>query len=361
MKDAFELNKYNAADLIILMLREALIVSYGFIDAIDIDSVSVTLTVSNKSTANRVRCKFMNLGNESFAINQQPKVGMRVVVFAPQMGADRMFEASNQIATSDGRNYIFTENPATYSSQFAFCVPFAPDLLGAINSISIEEEGIALDIAQQVIAEYSSAVFIDYENETNIEYHAGEHFRGFYGTKWEELFGVQEGINGTELEGEYEFISTFGRWSKVLKNYESGLEMTIGKAHPTPFAEDKGELEDTNAPVNITIGSLAPLLVKTNSAIDITVDASENAEANITINLKGSAKFSIVAEDGKFEFKNGESSLKDIFLAIADLLKAIQVVDTGTPAVPAGMWPLSPDVLAKIDTDLTPLINGLLD
>ena len=76
--DAFEKSKYSEAAFFKLMLSNSVIVSYGTITAIDLDSVEVALSVSNKNFAEKINCTFMQLGNEQFSLSFRPEIGISI-------------------------------------------------------------------------------------------------------------------------------------------------------------------------------------------------------------------------------------------------------------------------------------------
>jgi hypothetical protein len=347
--DAWERNKYSFVDLITKLIGQQLIVSFGKIASINSDTVQVALAVNTKPKPEILTCVYLNFGSSFFAINLEPQVGASVIIFTPQKGAETMF--NNAVQT-------ITDSPVTYSTAYAFCIPFTLETYSLANSLSINSKGIFLDVTQNFLAGFSAAAMLNFEADTAINYTGGAHTRSFYGSRWEEMLGMEEGIEGAEFEIEideedieedkyiYELITTYGTWSKLFRNYQSGAIVTVGKAYTTPYAEDKGELIDTKAPVTVTIGGLAPITVDTTSKIELTIDASENEEANVIINLKGGAKFSINAADGTFDFSNSKTSLKDILLKISELYQGI--ITIGGP----GSQALDPSLAIQAVQDL---------
>jgi hypothetical protein len=322
--DAFERNKYNEMDFIREMVSESIIVAYGFISSLDFDNnVTVTLAVSSRSTADRVKCTFMNIGFEGFTLSIQPEIGMRVLVLAPHKAANGMYDSFAEINISQGREYIMTGSPASYSSQSAMCLPVVKSTVQSINSFIIDNTSITAEFKNEIIMAISGPVELDIMSNTNIELHNGtKHFRGYYGDL-EETFGFFQGLGGAEQEGEFKYVETYGKHSSVEKNYESGIKTVIGKAYEKPFLEDKGELLDSSAPVTIELGASAPVTLKFGDNL-VTVKA--DTQTGIDIALKGALKVSISAETGKIKLSNSTGSLKELIDKIADLCATMSTI-----------------------------------
>jgi hypothetical protein len=336
--DAFERNKFNESSFTKHVLANSTIVSYGFISAIDFNTVTVTLSVSDSSTAEKVTCTFMTLGNEHFSISLKPVINMRVLVLSPNKSAAGMYDSFVEMNAKQGRNYIFTGSPAIFSAQNAICIPIQKSSAVALSSLIIDDIALTAEIKQDLLLSLFSSLELDILGDTNIELHEGtEHFRGNYGNLTE-TFGMVEGASGTEKEGTYLYEETYGKYSTVKKNYESGADIVIGKSYETPFLEDKGELVDSSAPVTINFGGTAPVTLVFGESV-ITIQA--NTTDGIDIALTGSAKVNITAVDGKFNISNKDGSVKDILDKICELCAMINTI--GGPAAQA----LVPDLVAK--------------
>ena len=179
--DAFERNKFNEESFIKYVLGNSMIVSYGFISAIDFDTVTVTTLVSDKKYADKITCVFMNLGNDQFSIALEPTVNMRVVVLSPNKGAVGMYETEAQITKEQGRNFISASAPAVYSSQFCFCIPLLRSTVQSLSSLIINNDALIGEIKHEMIMTLFEAMELDIMGDTNIELHEGtKHFRGCY-------------------------------------------------------------------------------------------------------------------------------------------------------------------------------------
>jgi hypothetical protein len=349
---AFNRNKYNPAKFVELVLSNTSIVSYGFITAIDYDTVVVTPAVSNKASAEKIRCTFMNLGEDLFAVIRKPAIGMRVMVFSPAKAASGMYESYKQLSENESRDYIFVSSPAVYSSQFAFCLPAMKATAQALSSIIVDSDIISVEIKHEIAALLDQNIELDFMGDTHIELHEGsKHFRGYYGDL-EETFGMQEGASGTEKPGTYVYKKTYGKHSSVEKNYESGIKTVIGKAYEKPFLENKGALVDSSAPVTIELGASAPVTLKFGDNI---VVIKADTETGLDIALTGATKVNITAESGKFNFSNANGSLKDILDMVADLCSQINTI--GGPAAQS----LEPGLALQFSSDLKTLISGVLE
>ena len=350
--DAFDRNKFNEESFLKFMVANFAIVSYGFISAIDFDTVTVTTLVSDKKFADKVTCTFMNFGNDQFSINLCPAINMRVLVLTPSKGASGMYDTAEQLLAEQGRNFISTSAPAVHSTQYGICFPLFKSTIQALSSLIINSDGIIGEIKHEMIMTLFEAVEIDLMGDSSIELHEGtEHFRGCYGNM-EKTFGMVQGANGTEKTGTYVYKETYGKYSSVEKNYESGMDVIIGKAHPTPFLEDKGTLADSSAPVTINLGTKAPVtLVFGDSEVAVKVDT----DTGIDIDLKGTLNVNITAKTGKFTLKNDSGSLKTILDMIADLCASINTV--GGPAAQS----LEPTLAAQFSNNLKTLIASIVE
>jgi len=352
--DAFERNKYSELDYVKNIISDAMIVSYGSISVIDSDSVVVTQAVSDTGAAERIRCTFMNLGSSVFSLALRPAEGMRVVVLSPNRAVDGMYDSLEQIEKSHPKGYIDTTNASSYSSQHALCFPMVKATTQALSSLIIESDLVTAEIKTELVASLKDTVEIDLYGDSSIELHEEtEHFRGCYGNMLQ-TFGMKQGIEGKEKEGTYEYEETFGKYSSVKKNYESGAEITVGKAYETPFLEDKGALIDSSAPVTINLGATAPVTL-TFGENKVIIKADVNG---LDIDLTGAAKVNITAVDGKFGISNKDGSLKDIFDKISELCAAINTI--GGPAAQT----LAPDLIAKFTApagELPALVAKILE
>lgn len=366
--DAFEYNKHNEAEYFKSVLSNYIIVSYGFITSIDSDTVVVTLAVSDKGSAERVTCTFMNLGDDQFSLRRKPVVNMRVLVLAPNKVAEGMYESYDQLNLEQGRNFVLTRNPSIYSSQNAICVPIMKSTAQSLSSVIIDSVSLTAEIKHQLLISVYGALELDIYEDTNIEYHEDtNHFRGFYGNL-EKTFGILEGAEGKEKEGTFNYEESYGKYSIVKKNYESGLTTVIGKSYPTPFLADKGELEDTDAPVLIDIGNNSPVTINIGEGSSISlaigetkINISVDTTNGIDISLKDAAKVNIVTETGKFKFKNDNGSLKELFDKIADLCAGITTIGGNVvPAVPYAAG-VDPATAAKFSVELKNMIADILE
>jgi len=319
---AFNRNKYNPAKFIESVLSNTAIVSYGFITAIDYDTVVVTPAVSNKASAEKIRCTFMNLGEDLFAVIRKPAIGMRVMVFSPAKAASGMYESYKQLSENESRDYIFVSSPAVYSSQFAFCLPAMKATAQALSSIIVDSDIISIEIKHEIAALLDQDIELDFTGDTHIELHEGsKHFRGYYGDL-EETFGMQEGASGTEKPGTYVYKETYGKHSSVEKNYESGIKTVIGKAYEKPFLENKGALVDSSAPVTIELGASAPVtLTFGDSAMVISADIGTGFSVTVT----GSAEIAFASDSGMINIGNSIGTLLSIF---NDLITALSSLAT---------------------------------
>ncbi len=355
--DAFEFNKYNEDAYFKLMLSNSVIVSYGFISAIDLNTVEVTLTVTNKNFPDKINCTFMNLGNEQFALTFKPAVNMRVVVFSPNKATNGMYETIEQIKKKEGKGYIKTGVPAVYSSQHSFCFPLMRSTSQALSSLLVANDVMTLEVAHDLVSSINGVVDLFISNDTAIEFNEGtKHTRNYEGDLTE-TFGMVEGISGVEKSGAYAYEETYGKYSTVKKNFESGAQITVGKAYQKPFLANKGSLVDSSAPVTIELGTGAPLtLTFGENSMTVTADA----ENGLDIILTGALKVSLTADAGKFSIANTSGSLKTIMDKIADLFTNMTTIGPNVvPGAPytAAATPATATLAAEIKT----LVAGLLE
>lgn len=351
--NAFEDNKYNSTDAINSILAEATIVSYGYISAIDFDSVIVTQTVSDIGTGEKIRCKFMVLGDDVFALQRTPSTGMRVAVFSANKSADGMFDTAEQLESDEGQGFIVTGSPANYSAQYAFCFPVRQYDEGADNTIEIEDDIIAIDFDSEVIAALNGDVDIDFNSNTNIEFHEGtENFIGHYGNL-EEAYGYTQGVDGAEKEGPFTRKITHGKNCSVEQSYEKGFDLKVGKAFPTPFADDPGTEEDVEgAPVTGTFGANSPMtLTFGDNVITISIDPA----SGFSVALTGSASVNLTAATGKLKIGNDMGSLKDVLEQIIDAVASL-TTEGGATAQAA-----SAATQALCNTTIKPLVGNILE
>lgn len=355
--DAFELRKYSEAAFFKMMLSNSVIVSYGTITAIDLDCVEVTLSVSSTNFADKISCTFMQLGNELFSLSFKPKIGTRVVVFSPHKGAPEMYDSSAQLKAKTGKNFISTGSPAVYSSQQAFCFPMIKSTSSSLSSLLVDNNIITLEIAHSLVTSINGAVSLIINEDTAIEFNEGtQHIRNCEGDM-DESFGMIQGADGVEKEGTYTYKETYGKYSSVEKNYESGAKITVGKAYETPFLADKGELVDTAGPVVIELSAAAPVTLTFGDS-QVTIKA--DTEAGLDIALKGALKINVTAETGKFTLSNGTTSLKAVLDKIADLFSNITTI--GPNVVPGAPYAAASDpATLALATELKTLIAGLLE
>ena len=190
--DAFERRKYSESAFFKLMLSNSVIVSYGNITAIDLDSVEVTLSVSNKTFADKINCVFMQLGNEQFALSFRPEIGMRVIVFSPHKGAPGMFDSSAQLKAKTGKNFISTTSPTLYSSQQSFCFPLIKATTSALSSLLIDNNILTLELAHSLISSVNGNINLLINKDTVIEFNEGtKHIKNCEGSL-EENIGYYE-------------------------------------------------------------------------------------------------------------------------------------------------------------------------
>jgi len=350
--DAFEYNKYKEEDFVNAILAASVIVSYGHISAIDIDTVTVTLAVSDRGKAEKATCVFMNLGNGEFALQLKPALNMRVIVFSPNKAAAGMYESYEQLKQEQGKDFILTGSPAIYSSQFAVCFPLVKATAHALSALIVDSGNMSLELNHDLIADINNAVEIDINNGTAIEFQeCTEHSRDYFG-KLTETFGMLEGIGGAEKAGTYEYEETYGKYSSVIKNYESGFKAVIGKSYEKPFLTNKGALTDSSAPVTIDLGTGAPVTLTFGaSAMTVKMDSSNGLD----IALTGSTKVNITAAAGKLKFANSTGSLKDVLNKIADLCATINT--TGSPAAQT----INPTLAAQFSGELKTLIAAIFE
>ena len=373
--DAFQYNKYNEREFVKQLIADSVIIAYGFITAIDFDNVTVTLAVSDRGTAERVRCTFMNIGSELFSLSMKPVEGMRVLVMSPNKAAEGMYESYTQLNLNQGRDYILTGSPAIYSSQFAFCIPVMKSTTQAISSLIIDSSALTAEVKQELLITLFSTVEVDLKGDTNIEFHEDtEHFRGWYGNL-SETFGMIEGIGGTEKEGDYEYEETYGKFSSVKKNYESGFTAVIGKAYEKPFLVDKGALIDSSAPVTLTFGKEAPAVLTASAPItvnmgagvpvtlnfgDSVVTVAVDSSTGLNITLSGSAPVQIVADAGMVKLGNTAGTLKAVLDQIADLFTNMTTI--GPNVVPGAPYTAAATpATALAATNLKALIDSIFN
>jgi hypothetical protein len=376
MMDAFEINKFNESSFTKFFLSNSSIVSYGFISGIDFDTVTVTLVVSDRVSPEKVTCVFMNLGNEQFALKLKPEINMRVLVLSPNKAAEGMYDSLVQMRSKQGKDFISTGSPAVFSAQFCVCIPILKTNVSSISSLIIDDLSLSVEIKHDMIASLEKSVALDLWDDTSIELHEGtDHFRGCYGNM-EQTFGVVQGAEGAEKPGNYIFKETFGKFSSVEKNYESGLDIIVGKAYEKPFLDNKGALTDSSAPVTINLGANAPVTLTASAAItlnmaagipvtltfgDSAVEIKADSTGGLDISLTGSAPVKIVAETGKIKVANSSTTLKLVLDKIADLCAGISVTGVGVaPGAPL-IVNITPTVAAQFTSELKTLISGLLE
>ena len=369
----FDESKFSFAKFVEVFLSNTTIVSYGFITAIDYGSVIVTPAVTDKVSVEKIRCTFMNLGDELFAVLRKPVLGMRVLVLSPNKAAEGMFESAAQLNATEGKAYISTGSPAIYSSQFAFCVPIMKATSQALSSLVIESAFLTADIKHEIIASFDNPVELDLMGDSSIELHEGtEHFRGCYGNI-EETFGMVQGTSGTEKDGDYVYKTTYGKFSSVEKNYESGVKATIGKAYEKPFLTEKGALVDSSAPVTVDFGTKAPVTVSFGDTVSLThhkpltivfgegtMTITADPENGLDIALTGASKATITAATGKLKFSNSIGSIKDVLDKIADLFTNMTTIGPNVvPGAPytAGATPATEALAAELKT----LVAGIFE
>lgn len=338
--NAFEKNKYSPNEFVKVALANFTIVSYGFITTIDFDSVIVTPVVTDKNSADKIRCTFMTLGDETFSVIRKPVLGMRVLVLSPNKAAEGMYESYQQITVNNGTDHISTGAPAIYSARFAFCVPLMKGTSSALNSFIIDDDLLSAEIKTELMALIKGDMELDFKGNTSIELHEGtENFRGCYGNM-EEFFGMVQGANGVEKEGTYVYKETYGKYSSVEKNYESGAKITVGKAYAKPFLENKGELGDVEGPVTIELGASAPVTL-TFGESQLTINA--DTEAGFSIALKGALKATITAESGLIKIGNTTGTLAAILNELFTALTSLATVGGPTSQT------IAPQTVAAIE------------
>jgi len=358
--DAFDRNKYNELAYVQSILSNAVIVSYGFITAIEFDSVIVTLSVSGSLTAERAKCTFMNLGSELFNINLKPAVGMRVIVLSPNKSAPGMFDSIEQISINEGQDYILTGSPAVYSTQNSICIPMVKASVQAMNALIVDNGTISAEVKLSLIARIQSSVEIDLLSDSNIELHPGtKHFRGCYGDM-EQTFGFLQGIGGAEKPGTYVYKETYGKFSSVEKNYESGAVINVGKTFEKPFLENKGAAVDSVAPVTLVFGKNAP--VNFTASAPVTLNLSDTTPVTLNfggtavsikvdkttgldIKVTGSAPVKIMAATGLVKLGNSVDTLKGILEGLADLIDGLTTI--GPNVVPGAPYTAATSPAAK--------------
>lgn len=321
--NAFERNKFNQSSFIEYSLSKMTIISYGFISAIDFNTVIVTATVSDTGMAKKIRCVFMNSGDSIFAVCRKPVIGMSVLVLSPNKAIEGMYETSAQLIKDRKQEFIVTGKPAVFSSQLALCIPVVKANFQSLNNLVINNTNLTLEIKNELFAEFTSNIEIDLKGNSSIELHEGtEHFRGCYGSM-EETFGMVQGIGGAEKEGDFVYKETYGKYSSVEKNYESGAKVTVGKAYETPFLESKGALVDSSAPVTIDLGAGAPVTLTFGESI-MTIKA--DTTAGIDIAVTGALPVKIIADAGLLKFGNSIGSLASVLNELFDALGSLGTV-----------------------------------
>lgn len=331
--DALDLHKVNEESFIKMLMMNFSIVSYGYISAIDFNTVTVNTIVNRRPNADKIKCVFMNLGNEFFSLNLKPALNMRVVVFAPSKGASGMYENEATLVQQKGKSFITEPSPFIHGTQACFCIPVLRSTAQSLSSIIIDDVSMIGEFKQKMMHSLFESVELDIYADTNIELHEDtSHFRGCYGDM-EETFGMVQGANGTEKSGTYVYKETYGKYSSVEKNLESGITANIGKAYATPFLDDPGALEDVpSAPVNINLGTKAPVTLTFGESAVVVKASTTNG---IDIDLTGSLPVNITAATGKLTFKNNAGSLKDVLDKIADLFTNMTTIGPNVvPAVP---------------------------
>ena len=361
----FEQSKFNITAFIQQLISGRVIVSYGFITDVNPDFVTVTAAVSASVTPSKIKCVYMNLGNELFSVNSEPEIGTRVLVLSPDKAAEGMYESYEQILENEGRSFILTGAMSSYSSQFAMCIPIMEASSVAVNRLMVNDELLSLILSTEVSASIDNNIEIDTFGDSSIELHEGtEHFRGCYGNM-EETFGMVEGIGGAEKEGDFVYKDTYGKFSSVEKNYESGLKVTVGKAYEKPFLTDKGALLDSSAPVTMEFGTGAPVTLQHGAPLTLAfgegvMTITLDEENGLDIALTGSTKVNISAATGKFNISNSTGSLKAILDKVADLFTNMTTIGpnvvSGAPYT-AGATPAT----AALATELRTLVAGLLE
>lgn len=347
----FEQSKFNITSFIQQLISGRLIVSYGFITDISPDFVTVTAAVSDSTLPLKIRCTYMNLGNELFSIHREPEIGTRVLVLSPNKAADGMYKNYEQILEDEGRSFILTGALSSYSSQFAMCIPIMEVSSLAKNRLMVDDELLSLFLTTEFSALIDNHVEADLTGNSSIELHEGtEHFRGCYGNM-EQTFGMVQGIGGTEKEGDFVYKETYGKFSSVEKNYESGLKVTVGKAYETPFLDSKGALSDVAAPVTIDLGADSPVTI-TFGESEITIKA--DTTAGIDISVKGTQKVNIVAETGLIKVGNSIGTLALIF---NDLITALSSLVTIGGPTQQSISPATIAALEMVKTKITTILE----
>jgi len=343
--DAFEYNKFNEDAFFKLMLSNAVIVSYGFITAVDYNTVEVALAVSSSNFADKVSCTFMNIGNEQFALALKPVVNMRVVVLSPNKAANGMYESYTQLKAKEGRGYIRTNTPAVYSSQQAFCFPLMKSTAQALSSLLVDNAGMSLEVAHSLTASINGMIDLHINKDTLIELQEGtKHIRNCEGDL-EETFGMVQGIGGAEKPGTYVYKETYGKFSSVEKNYESGAVINVGKTFEKPFLENKGAAVDSSAPVTLVFGKNAPVNFTASAPVTLNLSGTTPVTLNfggtavsikvdkttgLDIKVTGSAPVKIMAETGLVKIGNGAGTVATILNDILTLLDSFITVGSPT-------------------------------
>jgi hypothetical protein len=382
--DAFELNKYNPIDFVKVILSETLIVGYGYITEIDFDSVIVTLSVTDKSFAEKVRCVFMSFGDEKFSFVTRPEIGMRVVTLSPVKIEKRGFNSYRETELSERRSYIFNENPISYSSQLALCFPMIKAQEHSKTSLVFDQTGVLLNSEENFLNMFRQEFITHFMGNSLFVFHENTMTTIDIQGSIKKTFGMIEGQNGNEAEGEYVYQSTFGRYSKIKTEIEGSLDVVIGKRYEFPFKENKGNLIDSSAPVTVLLSSSAPVTMQTDSPVtlsfgensklslnhnspveisfgDSVVKIAVDKDYGLNIELKGSNKVQVTAENGKLKMGNTQGTLKTILDKIADLCSTIQTTGVTPPEGSPITLSLDPSLVTKFSNELKNLIAEILE
>ena len=344
--DSFEQNKHSAYNAFEEQLKHILLVGHGSIYAVeDEDKVDVILSVSNKAGAEHIHCRYLQLSSTALSLTGAPSVGDSVLVLSMYRYIDEMFDSAAHLTDEYGKPFIITSSFSSYGVNSCVAIPFSPRIKDA-------------NVILKTVAGCSSLIF-NLLSSTTYNARAEIYFKDDSAQVCEEettrledyqgnltqQYGYVHGEGGAEKEVDCTVKKIYGRYLNMSADIECGVDITIGKAHATPFADSIGAEINTTAPVSITSGTESPITAE--------------LESDVTLSLKSAAAFSVVAETGKIKAQNNAGSLKDVLTQLADLCSQIVCVDPA--AVPAPITvTLNPALITSFST-LKTLIAQIFD
>jgi hypothetical protein len=302
---AFQLVKHSARTNEIARIHETPIVSYGrVIEVIDARTVIVEAAVKSSLAVEMYTVPLLTLSSASIELNIQPQAGDKVLLLFLQKYSSGMFDADETIENPNAAGYNSSSVVGMLLSTFKGFADtivqfykdgedYAADLTSNAKWNATFNSGVGLIFCR--------AVF-DSEDEQLISmlFGEGRPFLQQFLSKVTREHGFWKDNDDKLIELDAGVIERYSEFAPITKDIQGSQSISIG-------IDDEGN--DTEAPVDITLGAKADITVKSKSGKTEEYEKDVILKSDSAISIKNSGDLS-VKSDGAISVKSDHVSIE---------------------------------------------------